>query len=103
MPEALSLIDAEPFDARKGYRRWALPATIAHLPGYPQAIADLWSDRSGRLFARFSSAGYIYHYEIPSNTGTQFSEDQKDDIEEFLQEKLVLWMIEGIDDSVLNM
>ena len=103
MPETFAIIDAESFDARRGFRRWILPGTIAHFPGRPQATADIWADRSGRVFTRFASAGYIFHYEIITCTGTPISEDQEDAINDFLQEKLVLWTVEGIDDSVLNM
>lgn len=31
------------------------------------------------------------------------TEDQHDDVYEFLQEKLMTWVIGGIDDCVLNM
>lgn len=103
MPDDLTLLDADEFDARRGFTRWALPGTGAILPGYPQASADLWTNRDGRLFVRFSSAGYIYHYEIVSNAHHPITEDQKDAVFDFLQNKLVTWVIEGIDDSVLNM
>lgn len=103
MADHLTLLDADEFDARRGYTRWILPGTGASLPGHPQANADLWTDRDGRLLARFSSADYIYHYEIRSSTHSAITEDMQDAVYEFLQEKLVTWVIEGIDDSVLNM
>jgi hypothetical protein len=103
MANHLTLLDADEFDARRGYTRWILPGTGAILPGHPEASADLWTDRDGRLFARFSSAAYIYHYEIRSSTQPTITEDLHDAVYEFLQEKLVTWVIEGIDDSVLNM
>ena len=103
MAEAFTLIDADAFDARRGFKRWVLPGAGAILPGHPQAMADLWTNRDGRLFARFSSAGYTYHYEIRSTTKSAITEDLQDAVSEFLQDKLVTWVIEGIDDSVLNM
>jgi len=59
--------------------------------------------RDGRLFTRFSSAGYIYHYEIISTKKRAITEDLQASIDDFLQMKLVTWMIEGIDDCVLTM
>ena len=103
MTEDFTLVDADQFDARRGFTRWILPGTGANLPGHPQANADLWTSREGRLFTRFSSAGYIFHYEITSTRQPSITVDLQDAVCEFLQEKLVTWVIEGIDDSVLNM
>jgi hypothetical protein len=102
MAEDFTLIDANEFDARRGFHRWIRPGTAAILPGHPQATADLWRTRDGRLFTRFSSAGYIYHYEIISTKHPAITEDLQDSVSEFLQDRLVTWMIEGIDDSVLT-
>jgi hypothetical protein len=103
MADHLTLLDVDEFDARRGYTRWVLPGTVARLPGHPQASTDLWTDRDGRLFTRFSSADYVYHYEIISSMHPVITEDQHDDVYEFLQEKLMTWVIGGIDDCVLNM
>lgn len=103
MTEEFTLVATDAFDARRGFTRWILSGTGANLPGYPQANADLWTGRDGRLFTRFSSAGYIYHYEISSSRQSVISEDRQDALCEFLQEKLVTWVIGGIDDSVPNM
>jgi hypothetical protein len=100
MTEEFTLADTDKFDARRGFTRWILPGTSANLPGHPQANADLWTSRDGRLFTRFSSVEYSYHYEISSTRQPVISEDRQDAVCEFLQEKLVTWMIEGIDDSV---
>ena len=103
MTEEFTLVATDEFDARRGFRRWILAGTGANLPGHPQANADLWTSRDGRLFTRFSSAGYIYHYEISSTRQPMIAEDRQNALCEFLQEKLVSWVIGGIDDSVLNM
>lgn len=103
MKEEFTLVDADGFDARRGFTRWILPGICTILPGHPQADADLWTSRDGRLFTRFSSAGYIYHYEIVSARKSAITEDQQEAVSEFLQDKLFTWVIKGIDDSVLSM
>ena len=85
MAEDLTLHSADEFDARRGFTRWILPGTVAILPGHPQAMADLWTSRDGRLFTRFSCAGYTYHYEIRSSKQPTITEDQQDAVCEFLQ------------------
>jgi hypothetical protein len=102
MPNHLIMLDADEFDARRGYTRWILPQTGAIL-GNREANADLWTDRDGRLFVRFSSSGYVYHYEIQSSTQPVITEDLHDAVYDFLQEQLVTWVVGGVDDSVLNM
>lgn len=99
----LTLLNADEFDARRGFTRWVLPGTGVVLPGQPQANADVWTNRDGRLFARFSSAGYIFHYEIVSTTHHPISEDLEDAVREFLLDRLVTWVMGGVDDSVVNM
>ena len=103
MAEDFTLLSADKFDARRGFTRWILPGTGAMFPGHPLAMAYLWTSRDGRLFTRFSSAGYTYHYEIRSTSQPTITEDLQDAVSEFLQKKLVTWVAEGIDDCVLNM
>jgi hypothetical protein len=93
MADAFTLIEADKFDARRGFTRWILPGAGANFPGRPQATVDLWTNRDGRLFARFSSAGYIYHYEIRSIEQSAITEDLQDTVSDFLEEKLVTWVI----------
>lgn len=103
MNESFILLDVDGFDARRGYTRWVSPGVGANFSSHPQAVADLWTDRDGRLFTRFSCSGYVYHYEIVSASRTSIAEAQMAEIEKFLDDKLLLWVTEGIDDSVLNM
>ena len=55
----LKLTPIAQFDARRGYRRWCLPGVGVRMGDSPQAVADIWEDREGRLFTRFESLGYL--------------------------------------------
>jgi hypothetical protein len=100
---SFTLVFMDSFDARKGFKRWVLPGAGAHLPARPQANADLWTDRSGRLVARFSGAGHVCHYEIAASGGEPLGEVDAPAMNHFLQDKLVAWEIEGFDDDVFKL
>lgn len=103
MRDRFELTHTVAFDTREALVAWVLPGTVASLPGYPDAEANLWTDREGRLFAEFRCDGYEYHYEISKANGTPITHALQNDVCEFLQERLVTWVIEGVDDDVLNM
>lgn len=103
MKDRLELTHTDAFDAREGFVPWLLPGTVASLPGYPDAEANLWTDQEGRLFAEFLCDGYEYHYEVANINGSPITHEQQDEVCEFFQERLVTWVIEGVDDDVLNM
>ena len=94
-----TLDETDKFDARRGYSRWVLPGTGAVFPGKPCANADLWTDKDGRIFVRFSSRDYNYYFEIKLADGSSPTVEVKDYLEDFLQHTLVQWMVEGLDDS----
>ena len=102
MKHTFVLNEIDQFDARKGYTRWVLPGVGISSPGMPKATVDIWRNREGRLFTRFNSAGYVYHYEIISANQKSFGDDMKQDIENFLFSMLDIWVCEGIDVSVLE-
>ena len=99
MTTPFALAEAGRFDARKGFTRWILPGLVVIFHGHPRAVADIWINREGRLFTRFSSSIYTYHYEIVTPAQALISQDQEGALCKFLEDKLVLWVGEGIDDD----
>lgn len=103
MKENYTLLEIEDFDARKSFTRWVVPGTGIRLPGCYAAHADLWINAAGGLVARFSSFGYVYHYEVRAVGKKQIRPADADNVLDFIQDKLVTWSIGGVDDSVTNM
>jgi hypothetical protein len=91
------LEDIDEFDARRGYKRCVIPGVGTHV-GKRQAIADFWKDRNGNLVVRFSSQGYQYHFKGLLASGRQIPEDQMEEFSEWVSERLLDWIIEGVDD-----
>lgn len=98
MKRRFQLAEIDPFDARRGYRRWCRRGIDVILGDFPKAGADLWEDREGRLVTRFESLGYTLHFEIRPVRGHRITHEDADEIEDFLDQKLQQWIIEGVDD-----
>ena len=86
------------FDARRGFKRCSLPGVGVSYEGGPSAIADFWRDRTGRLVVRFSSQGYIFHFEALLVSGKQILEDKMEDFGQYVVDMLLEWLTEGVDD-----
>lgn len=61
-------------------------------------MVDLWHDRSGHLFGRFSSSGYTFHAEIRIGTGGPVVGRRDDSLVSALADILLLWLDEGVDE-----
>ena len=92
------LIEIGDFDARRGYKRCALPGVGVSYEKGPTAIADFWKDKTGKLFVRFSSQGYIFHFEALLVSGKQIPEDKMEDFGQYVVAVLLEWLTEGVDD-----
>lgn len=95
------LVPTDEFDARRGYSRWVLPGVGIRTPGkgsYSQA--DIWIDRQGELVTRFTSHGYSLHFKIKAVTPCQITLGMKEDIANFLNDMLMTWMVNGVDDDL---
>jgi hypothetical protein len=103
MSDHFELTHTDAFESRKDLVPWVLAGTVASLHDRPDAEANLWTNIEKRVFVEFLSDGYAYHYELSNANGHAFTPEQQDEVSEFLQERLVTWVIEGIDDDVLNM
>lgn len=52
---------------------------------------------------RFSCVDHVHHFQIVSTSGAPIAEDQKEEIQAFLEDKLVTWIIEDFEEeSVLS-
>lgn len=94
----LVLIDA--FDARRGYKRCPLPGVgVSWVGGVPRgANADFWRSRTGEFVVRFSSQGYVYHFEAFAASGKQIPENEIPEFGDFIADALCEWVDEGVDD-----
>lgn len=95
------LLPTSAFDARRGYARWVIPGVgIQFAEKGFLAKADLWMDQHGNLFTRFTSRGYSLHFKVKSTLSDQIVPKMKDDLEEFLANILMEWVVEGVDDDL---
>lgn len=69
------------------------------MAGKPRADADFWKDRSGNVFVRLTSQGYVYHCQAMQIDGKQLSVHDRKEFDEFITGVLHDWMIQGVDDS----
>lgn len=92
------LIEVDAFDARRGYRRCTPPGVGLSFADGPNAIADFWRSRTGRLLVRFSSQGYVFHLEALRRGGKKISADDMTEFEEYVADTLVEWVTEGLDE-----
>lgn len=95
------LVPIAAFDARRGYSRWVAPGIGTRSAERGSlAEADLWVDRQGNLFTRFTSQGYSLHFKIKSVLCSKITPEMKENIEEFLYNMLITWVVDGIDDDL---
>ncbi len=64
------------------------------------ATADVWIDKQGGLFTRFTSLGYSSQYKIKAVSCDAITPDMKDAVENFLLELLLEWQEQGVDDAL---
>jgi hypothetical protein len=95
------LVPTTEFDARRGYSRWVTPGVgIRTTERGSLAQADIWVDRQGKLVTRFTSLGYSLHFKIKAVPPGQITFDSKEDVVMFLQDVLLTWTAEGVDDDL---
>ncbi len=94
---AFRLTPAPAFDARRGYRR-PKPTGVGVAGHDQRAVADFWR-RDGSLFVRFTSQGYVFHYEARLQTGDPIEHDEMDDFALYVADVLMEWLCEGVDDD----
>jgi len=87
------------FDARRGYTRCVLPGVGTSFQDGQSGTADLWRDRAGNVVVRFSSQGYVFSFMVTHSSGEQLTDAQVEAFENLLQKLLMLWLIEGVDDT----
>ena len=92
------LIETGGFDARRGYKRCSLPGVGVFYEDGTNAIADFWKDKTEKLVVRFSSQGYIFHFEALLVSGKQITEDKMEDFGQYVMNVLLEWLAEGVDD-----
>lgn len=90
----------EPFDARRGYARWVTGGVGTRSSERGSlATVDVWIDREGKLVTRFTSMGYYLHFEIQPVEPNQITPNDREAIEDFLEDKLIQWKAEGVDED----
>lgn len=95
------LVPTHAFDARRGFSRWVIPGIGTRTTERGSlAEADLWIDRQGNLFTRFASQGYSLHFRIKSVLSDRVTPAMKDDVENFLHDMLITWVVDGVDDDL---
>ncbi len=89
------------FDARRGYKRCSVPGLgVSWSEGWPpSALADFWRDRAGRLVVRFSSLGYVYHFEAMLGSGEGIPDTKLQAFQEYVEEVLADWAHDGVDNA----
>lgn len=87
------------FDARRGYTRCVLPGVGTSFQDGQSGTIDLWRDRAGNVVARFSSQGYAFSFMVTHSSGEQLTDAQVEAFENLLGKLLMLWLIEGVDDT----
>jgi hypothetical protein len=97
----LRLVPTDAFDARQGYIRWASPGIGTRTTKRGSlAQADLWVDRRGDLYTRFTSLGYTLHFRIKRTSSATVTPDMKDAVEAFLHRMLITWVVDGVADDL---
>lgn len=88
------------FDARRGYTKCVLPGVGSSFANDSRrADADFWRNKNGNVAVRFSSQGYRFSFEACLRSGAHIPDDQLDDFGMFVSELLILWIVEGVDDT----
>jgi hypothetical protein len=88
------------FDARRAYKRCKLPGVGVSFAGDRRtASANLWRDQENNVVTRFSSQGYEFSFRVRDASGKPLRDDQVDPLGEYLCDLLVLWIVEGVDDT----
>jgi hypothetical protein len=91
------LVSIRPFDARRGYRRSTPPGVCTELEERV-ATAQFWRNREGRLVARFSSSGYVYHFAVLLASGDEVPEGDEQ-LPFTMGDVLLEWLVDGVDDA----
>ena len=99
-----TLVEIDPFDARRGYRRCSVPGLRYTPPADPMspfrsitATADFWRNRDGGLVVRFySNQHYVFHFEALLANGKPIPEEDLEEFTGYLMEVLYDWG--GVDD-----
>lgn len=93
------------FDARRGYRRCALPG-VGCTPGvHPwlpvrpiHCTADFWRNRTGGVVVRFfSTQPYTFHFAASLSDGKQIPDEDLEEFGDYISEMLLDWG--GADDA----
>ena len=92
------LVEVNAFDARRGYRRCPPGVEISFGDGPIAATADFWWSRTGSLLVRFCSQGYVFHLEAFRTGGKKISADGMAEFQDYVADKLVEWVTEGVDE-----
>jgi hypothetical protein len=95
---AFVLARVPPFDARRGYRR-PQPTGVGVAGHDQEAIADFWRGRDGGLFVRFTSQGYVFHYEARLQSGAPIEQADMEAFALYVSDVLMEWLCEGVDDD----
>ena len=103
------LVPVAAFDARRGYSRWVLVGVGTTISPHPffegilrpyNITADLWIDKQGVLFTRFTSMGYTSHYRLKSTSEKKITPDMQHALLDFLMETLMEWDNQGPDEDL---
>lgn len=94
-----TLVRVDAFDARRGYKRCALPGVGYTPPDDPlspfrpiSVTADFWWDRTGSLVVRFSSnQPYVFHFKALLTNGKPVPEKYIQEFAEYISEILFDW------------
>src|SRR5436309_2556419 len=92
------LVEIDAFDARQGYKRCSIPGRGCGFVGGPSSTSDFWKDKKDRLVIRISSQGYAFHFEASLASGKPIPEDKMDDFADYIEQLLLEWLTEGVDD-----
>ena len=94
-----NLVEIDPFDARRGYKRCTLPGVGYTPPDDPlspyrsiSCAADFWRDKSGELVVRFSSnQPYVFHFKGVLSNGKPIPEEAIHEFGEYIAAILSDW------------
>lgn len=94
-----TLVEINPFDARRGYKRCTLPGVGCVPPANPSSpyrpipvTTDFWRNRTGGLVVRFSSnQPYVFHFEGLLANGEPVPEENIEEFGEYIAEVLFDW------------
>lgn len=94
-----TLVGVAPFDARQGYKRCTTPVVGVHLGEEQSADSDFWRDKTGKVYVRITSSGYVYDYQAMRIDGKQLSESDMGELADYMVQVLHDWMVEAVDVS----